>query len=101
MGFILVCLVVILLVLWNKEKKQNKSAEQKNEDLNREMQTISEQIDRLRKYEGIADVDDEIKTRRERCDEELEEKRKAVEQEITDSRTAATEEIESNKALSK
>ena len=101
MGFILVCLVVILLVLWNKEKKKNKSAEQKNEDLNREMQTISEQIDRLRKYEGIADVDDEIKTRRERCDEELEEKRKAVEQEITDSRTAATEEIESNKARSK
>lgn len=93
MGIIFLVLAVVLFVLWKKEKKKVDEAKLRNDELTKVNQNLTADIDELKQYEGIRDVEGEIKRRREQFDADTAEKRKAAEQEIAQNRAAADEEI--------
>lgn len=103
MGIVFFALMIVFIVLWNKELKKCKEAESSNaeltarceasvstnERLEKDLSAATERISILSKYEGIADVDAEIEKKKSACDSEIAEAKKSAADEIEKERIAA------------
>lgn len=108
-------LAIVFFVLWRKTTKQASAAQQEATERKHEIDTLqsslseaadkaSEQdkkIAELSKYQGIVDIDAEIKKKQDAIDAEIQEKRSRIEAEIQSMQESAAQEVAAAKQESK
>lgn len=112
---IFLLLAIVFFVLWRKSAKQASAAQQESTERKQEIDTLQsslseaadkaleqdEKIAELSKYQGIVDIDAEIKKKQDAIDAEIQDKRSKVEAEVQSIRESAVQEVAAAKQEAK
>lgn len=112
---IFLLLAIVFFVLWRKSAKQASAAQQESTERKHEIDTLqnslseaadkaSEQdkkIAELSKYQGIVDIDAEIKKKQDAIDAEIQDKRSKIEAEVRSMQESAAQEVAAAKQKAK
>lgn len=112
---IFLLLAIVFFILWRKTAKQASVAQQESTERKQEIDTLqsslseaadkaSEQdkkITELSKYQGIVDIDAEIKKKQDAIDAEIKDKRIKIEAEVQSMRESAAQEVAAAKQEAK
>lgn len=108
MSFIFLILFIVFLIKWKNEKKSREQSETLKTELEAELLTktnenadLNAKVANLSKYEGIADIDKEIKIRLEQCEKDIDNAQKESNAKIEYERSQMQAELQSAKQEAK